>query len=121
MPAIHDLDGNIIAETDDTGAPQRSTIWVEGRPVAVVADVASAPEIWQVHTDHLNRPIRMTDDLQAVVWNAQYLPYGDVFAITGSAALDYRFLPRSMVPTGNLSPLQLGAPPRHHRRAVHPA
>jgi RHS repeat-associated protein len=82
---------NVIAEADDSGDTQREYIWLEGRPVAVVADVATAPEILQVHTDHLDRPIMMTDESRAVVWRATYLPYGEVFAITGAAALDYRF------------------------------
>ena len=43
-----------------------------------------------VHVDHLNRPVRMTDGAKAVVWNAVWLPWGGVHAITGSASLDAR-------------------------------
>src|SRR5205814_542941 len=44
-----------------------------------------------VHTDHFERPVMMTDAADAVVWQASYLPYGEVYSITGSASLDYRF------------------------------
>jgi RHS repeat-associated protein len=47
--------------------------------------------IWAVHVDHLNRPIQMTDSTKAAVWTAQWLPWGNVFAITGTATLDARF------------------------------
>jgi len=33
----------------------------------------------------------MTDAAGAVVWQASYLPYGEVASITGPASLDYRF------------------------------
>ncbi len=33
---MHDLNGNRIAEHDDTGAVIREYIWLDGRPLAVV-------------------------------------------------------------------------------------
>src|SRR5215471_9678749 len=47
--------------------------------------------LYYVHADHLNRPLKMTDGTQAVVWDAVYNPFGDVNAITGSAANSLRF------------------------------
>ncbi|NSZ57477.1 RHS repeat protein [Agrobacterium tumefaciens] len=89
---IYDLSGNIIAEYNDNGALGREYIWLDERPLAVVADAGSAtPEIYQVHTDHLERPIMMTDSAKNVVWRATYLPYGEAYTILGSAALDQRF------------------------------
>ncbi|POR45082.1 RHS repeat-associated core domain-containing protein, partial [Bosea psychrotolerans] len=41
--------------------------------------------------DHLDRPIRMTNASQALVWDAVYKPYGEVVSITGAATLDARF------------------------------
>jgi RHS repeat-associated protein len=61
-------------------------------PLAVVADMNTAsPTTLYVHADHLDRPVRMTDASKALVWDAVYKPYGEVQAITGSAALDARF------------------------------
>ncbi len=62
------------------------------RPVGVVDAVNTAtPALWFVHVDHLNRPVRMTNTAKAVVWDAVFLPWGGVHAITGSATLDARF------------------------------
>jgi RHS repeat-associated protein len=51
----------------------------------------SSPQQWYVHPDHLNRPSRMTDANQTVVWDAYYWPYGQVRAITGTATNNLRF------------------------------
>ncbi len=58
----------------------------------MVADVDTAsPNTLFVHADHLDRPVRMTNAAQALVWDAVYKPYGEVQSITGSASLDARF------------------------------
>lgn len=89
---IYDLSGNIIAEYDSNGALGREYIWLDERPLAVVADAGTkAATIYQVHTDHLDRPIMMTDSAKNVVWRATYLPYGEAYTILGSATLDQRF------------------------------
>ena len=81
---IHDLAGNVIAETAGGGATGatgtvREYIWLpEGeitptfgsraqvdRPLAVVNAVNTTPVTWYVHVDHLNRPIKMTDAAKA--------------------------------------------------------
>ncbi len=33
----------------------------------------------------------MTDSSGAVVWRATYMPFGEVYLITGSESYDYRF------------------------------
>ena len=89
---IYDFSGNIIAEYDGNGALGRECIWLDERPLAVIADAGTeAATICQVHTDHLERPIMMTDSARKVVWRATYLPYGEAYTILGSATLDQRF------------------------------
>ena len=44
-----------------------------------------------VHADHIDRPLKMTDASQAVVWDAVFNPFGDVNAITGPASNNLRF------------------------------
>ena len=89
---VHDLDGNVIAEYDATGTLLTEYIWLDDRPVGMVADAGTlSPKVYWVHTDQLERPVMMTDDTAAVVWRASYLPFGEVASITGSATLDYRF------------------------------
>lgn len=60
-------------------------------PLAVIADASTSPQTLYVHTDHLDRPVRMSDGTKALVWDAVYRPFGAVEAITGPASLDARF------------------------------
>jgi RHS repeat-associated protein len=107
---IHDLAGNVIAETAGGGATGatgtvREYIWLpEGeitptfasraqvdRPLAVVNAVNTTPVTWFVHVDHLARPIKMTSTTKASVWDAVWQPWGSAHTITGTAVLDARF------------------------------
>ena len=103
---VHDIFGNVIAETDGTAAGTvREYIWLPeaeiaptyqsqapvDRPLAVVDGVNATPAMWMVHVDHLNRPIRMTDAAKATVWDAVWLPWGGSHAITGAATMNARF------------------------------
>jgi len=73
-------------------APATGAIAGVPRPIAVVDAVNTAsPATWWVHTDHLNRPVQMTDATKATVWQATWLPFGAPQAITGTSTLDARF------------------------------
>ena len=104
---VYDRDGNLLMESNGlaTGIT-REYIWLPGtqiapatgaiagvpRPIAVVDAVNTAsPATWWVHTDHLNRPVQMTDGSKATLWQATWLPFGAPQAITGTATLDARF------------------------------
>jgi RHS repeat-associated protein len=70
----------------------REYVWLDDMPLAVVADVDTAsPQLWFVHADHLDRPVKMTHGSKAVVWDAVYRPFGEAHAITGSASNNLRF------------------------------
>ncbi len=108
---IHDLMGNVIAETAGNGAtgatgtvreyiylpeaeiaPTMGSRTVVDRPLAVVDAVNTAsPVTWWVHTDHLHRPVKMTNAAKASVWTAVWAPWGAPYSITGSATLNARF------------------------------
>jgi RHS repeat-associated protein len=89
---VQDLNGQLIYEATDTGTPLREYVWIDDMPLAVFADLDTAsPQLYFVHPDHLNRPLRMTDGTQAVVWDAVYKPFGEAHSITGSATLNLRF------------------------------
>jgi RHS repeat-associated protein len=89
---VQDLQGQLIVEATDTGTMLREYVWLDNIPLAVFADLDTAsPQLYYVHPDHLNRPLRMTDGSQAVVWDATYSPFGEVHSITGSATLNLRF------------------------------
>ena len=62
---------------------------VQADAVKIVPNTAE--DALYVHTDHLGTPRKMTDDARAVVWDADYRPFGEVDSITGRAANDNRF------------------------------
>jgi len=108
---VHDIFGNVIAETAGGGATGatgtvREYVWLYeteiaptsgsrttvDRPLAVVNAVNTAsPATWWVSVDHLNRPVKMTNGAKAAVWTAVWQPWGAAQSITGSATLNARF------------------------------
>jgi RHS repeat-associated protein len=89
---VYDRAGHLIAEADSSGNTLAEYVWLDDMPLAVVANVdTSSPCLYFVHADHLNRPIRMTDSSESVVWDAVYDPFGGVYSITGSASNNLRF------------------------------
>jgi RHS repeat-associated protein len=91
-PYVYDRAGRLLVEAGPTGTTFREYVWLDGMPLALVADVdTSTPKLWFVHADHLERPIKMTDETKAVVWDAVYRPFGEVHSITGTASNNLRF------------------------------
>ena len=89
---IYDRAGRLLVEASGTGTTQREYVWIDDTPLALFADLdTGSPKQWYVHPDHLDRPTKMTDASQAVVWDAYYWPYGEVRSITGSASNNLRF------------------------------
>jgi RHS repeat-associated protein len=88
--SVHDLSGNRIAEHDGSGAVLREYIWLGGRPLAIV----EGGQTYQLHWDHILRPVMATSSTGAVVWAARYLPFGGidlVLADTGALTQTLRF------------------------------
>jgi len=89
---LYDLSGRLLVEADNTGQTLREYIWIDDLPLAVVSDANSgSPNLYYVHADQLNRPIKMTDASKNVVWDAVYMPFGSVLSITGTATNNMRF------------------------------
>jgi RHS repeat-associated protein len=93
---IYDLDGHLIAEADAaSGSITREYIWMPANdneahvdlPLAVVEGGA----LYHVHTDHLGRPVRMTNAAKATVWQASWKPWGEVQSISGTILNNLRF------------------------------
>jgi RHS repeat-associated protein len=79
-----------IAGHDGTGAVLREYIWLDGRPLAIV----EGGQTYQLHWDHILRPVMATSSTGAVVWAARYLPFGGidlVLADTGALTQNIRF------------------------------
>jgi RHS repeat-associated protein len=50
-----------------------------------------SPNLYYVHADQIDTPVRMTDDSKSVGWDAFFLPFGAVESISGSATNNLRF------------------------------
>ena len=68
----YDLAGQLIAETDITGATQVEYIYLDGQPLVLITNGS----IHYYHNDHLGTPQLITDSNQATVWKADYDPFG---------------------------------------------
>ncbi len=44
-----------------------------------------------MHTDHLHRPVKMSDASKVMQWSAEYQPWGAVQSLSGPLSLDLRF------------------------------
>jgi RHS repeat-associated protein len=87
---VYDQAGHLLAESDGSGNTLTEYVWLDDMPIALVANVDTSPTLYFVHTDHLDRPIRMTDG-ENVVWDAVYDPFGGVNSIAGAATNNLRF------------------------------
>ncbi|MDA8412572.1 MAG: RHS domain-containing protein [Desulfobacteraceae bacterium] len=52
----------------------------------------ASEQVFFYHTDPAGTPLSMTDSTGTVVWKADYKPFGEEYAVTGSAANDKRFV-----------------------------
>lgn len=91
LHVLHDAEGNRLAEYDYDPATGTSTllreyIWLGMEAVGVVEN----DTLYLVRADHIGRPVLATDSTGAVVWQASYLPFGEVSVSTGSA-IELRF------------------------------
>ncbi|MBW1982131.1 MAG: RHS domain-containing protein, partial [Deltaproteobacteria bacterium] len=50
-----------------------------------------AGNIYYYHNDHLGTPLLLTDDNQAVVWSADYMPFGEAIILTTTIENNLRF------------------------------
>lgn len=65
-------DGELLYEQDQAGNT-KVYVWLDGRPLARIDNNA---QIYTYHVDHLGTPQAMTNSAAAVVWKADYEPFG---------------------------------------------
>ncbi len=83
--------GRLIAEGASDGTVTREYLWLNDTPVAIVDYNGGTSELFFIHTDHLLRPQTMTDSTMTVVWDAEFLPFGEAESIAGLLDLRLRF------------------------------
>jgi YD repeat-containing protein len=80
--------GHMIAEMNDaTGAAIREYVWMDDTPVAMVDYSSGSAEVYDIHTDHLGRPQKLTDQSANLVWDGVYDPFGVPSGISGSVTM----------------------------------
>lgn len=84
---LYSRDFMLLAETVANGSAvkpiEHEYIWLAGTPIAQV-DAATGAVAF-TFTDHLGTPILQSDAAGAVVWRAEYEPYGDVWTLRAGA------------------------------------
>jgi RHS repeat-associated protein len=83
---IYDPEGRLLAEATD-GQATKNYVYIDNLPVAVM----DGGNVYYIHADHLGAPQKMTDDRQQIVWHRLAKPFGETFAIAGTATLNLRF------------------------------
>ena len=87
---LYDFDGNIIAESDQTGSISREYLYKGSSRLAMV-DVLSG-NMYYYGNDQLGTPQIMTDSTNTVVWEADYNPFGEADVNPNSSVVNqFRF------------------------------
>jgi uncharacterized protein RhaS with RHS repeats len=91
-----------------TGAVIREYIWLDAPPSAVV----EGGQTYQLHWDHIGRPLMAIGATGAVLWAASYLPFGgidQVYVDTGEREQKLRF-PGQWLQRTPITPAQTASP-----------
>lgn len=85
----YDLEGNLLAETKNTGVLIRAYVHDDQAPIAQVTK-GTTDTLAYLHTDQLNTPRLATNAARSIVWRHDGNAFGDS-AITGSITVNLRF------------------------------
>jgi len=83
----YDLQGKIMAESMPTGTITSEYVFLNSSPFAKI----KSGNVYYYHTDHLGTPQKMTNMAGSVVWQGEFLPFGEPFSITGTITNNLRF------------------------------
>ncbi len=70
---VYDEDARLIGEYSATGQAITETVYLFGQPVAVL----KSSNIYNIHTDHLGSPRKISNQTADVIWQWQDKPFGD--------------------------------------------
>jgi RHS repeat-associated protein len=83
----YDKNGMLIAESSSSGTVKAEYIYLNGQPLAMIEN----NNIYYYHNDHLGTSMVMSDESQNIVWQGEYLPFGESYSVTGSVSNNIRF------------------------------
>ncbi len=84
---LYDPEGRFLGEYDEEGRTEREYVYLDGLPLAQITGTAIA----YIHTDHLGTPESLTDQAQAIVWQAHHDPFGQTTVTTRTVEHNLRF------------------------------
>ncbi|OGH08154.1 MAG: hypothetical protein A2W22_06230 [Candidatus Levybacteria bacterium RBG_16_35_11] len=83
----YDQNGLLITESTRTGNIKAEYVYLNGSPLAKI----ESNNIYYYHDDHLGTPMLMTDSSGSIIWQGEYLPFGEPLSITGTITNNLRF------------------------------
>ena len=96
----YDQGGQLLGEYDQAGSPIREYVWLGNTPVAVfvpdAANAANPPQIFYIHTDHLDTPRVVTDTEGNLRWRWLAEPFGTTAPETNPQGMSSFTLPLRM-------------------------
>ena len=87
----YDLSGKLIEETDGNGKMNVDYVYLSGKPLAMITKQSNNERVYYYHNDHLGTPQRMTDGARAIVWSADYKPFGEAMINVSTITNNLRF------------------------------
>jgi RHS repeat-associated protein len=81
------LSGQLIAESDSAGNVSAEYVYLNSQPLAKM----EGANTYYYHNDHLATPQKMTDSSGAVVWSADYKPFGEATITVSTVTNNLRF------------------------------
>lgn len=89
---VYGLNGELLAEVDQSGNVVREHLYLEGQPVAQVSSPSQVSEqAYYLHNDHLATPKVMTDQQGAKVWEIENGAFGEGAVIASTVEQPLRF------------------------------
>ncbi|MBI5051043.1 MAG: RHS domain-containing protein, partial [Nitrospirae bacterium] len=83
----YDQQGLLIAESTGPGTITSEYIYLNGQPLAKI----EGSNIYYYHNDHLGTPMVMTNENQSIVWQGEFLPFGEPLSVSGTITNNLRF------------------------------
>jgi RHS repeat-associated protein len=88
---FYDQAGHPIAEYDGITADLlREYVWLGDTPIAVI-EPGSPATTYYIHTDHIGRPMAMTDAGGNFVNETDFVVFGNTWSVSGAVGVDLRF------------------------------
>jgi len=84
---IYNPSGQLIGEYNENGDVIKEYVWLDDKPLAML----QGDDIYYYHADHLNTPQILTDQQRAIVWKAEYKPFGEVDITINTVENNLRF------------------------------